>query len=142
MIRLTAKDPHDGMLRDLAPDLTPMLDILFILLVFFMLTAGVVLRTLDVRLPAAADYAQPLIAKEEQIVLELHPAFYVLDGERLTDFAALRAALEAKRRAAPGQELIIAGDEKVAMGRLLQLLTYLRAQGIESANIVMREEKP
>lgn len=126
------------MLRDLAPDLTPMLDILFILLVFFMLTAGVVLRTLDVRLPAA-DYALPLTPQAQQTLLELHAEFYVLNGERLADIAALRPALRTAQSANPDHELIIAGDEKVAMGRLLRVLTVLRAEGMESANIVMRE---
>ena len=37
MIGFESNDTHATMLRDLAPDLTPMLDILFILLVFFLL---------------------------------------------------------------------------------------------------------
>ncbi|MCY4504931.1 MAG: biopolymer transporter ExbD [Hyphomicrobiales bacterium] len=140
MIRLPSHDPHDGMLRDLAPDLTPMLDILFILLVFFMLTAGVVLQALDVRLPAVADDAPLLRTSPQQVVLELHPDFYVLNGARVQDFAALRAALASLQLVESERDLIIAGDERVAMGRLLQLLTHLRAEGIESTNIVMRKE--
>ena len=37
----------------LSPDLTPMLDILFIMLVFFMLTTGIVLQSLELELPSA-----------------------------------------------------------------------------------------
>ena len=55
MITLQSEDSHGGTLRDLAPDLTPMLDILFILLVFFLLTVGTVLRSLDMQLTAAGE---------------------------------------------------------------------------------------
>ena len=51
MIALRQNDENEGFLKDLIPDLTPMLDILFILLIFFMLAVGQVFQTMDLTLP-------------------------------------------------------------------------------------------
>lgn len=138
MIELQQDDPDAGSLRDLMPDLTPMLDILFILLVFFMLTAGAVFQSLDVTLPASVSDDLPLTQEPEQVTLEIKPDGFALDGQQIADFTQLKKTLPTEVKA--DHQLIIACDKAVSVQRLLKVLTYLQSQGLETANILMQRE--
>ena len=140
MISLRQGGSRDGVLHDLAPDLTPILDILFILLVFFMLTAGAVFQSLDLRLPSGVSEVLSPVDEPKRITLEIGTGVYALDGRRITDFDELKAAVSEAVRTQPGHELVIAGDRRVPLEELLRVLVYLRAQGIEAASILMRGE--
>lgn len=138
MIHHQQKSFHGHALRDLAPDLTPMLDILFIMLVFFMLTAGAVFQSLDLKLPSSVSDELSLVDEPKHMMLEIHAQAYVLDGQAIDDFDQLKAAVAAGVAANPGHELIIAGDKHISIERLLRVLTYLQSQGNQAANILMQ----
>lgn len=140
MIPLRHRDSGESALADMAPDLTPMLDVLFILLLFFMLTAGAVFQSLKLNLPMGATDDQNAARMSEHILLEIRPDGYALDGREHHGFAALKAALPGVIQDKPGRPVIIAGDKDVAIEPLLKVLTYLRSQNVESANILMRKE--
>ncbi|MAZ02377.1 MAG: hypothetical protein CMN56_04500 [Sneathiella sp.] len=140
MITLQSEDPHDGTLRDLAPDLTPMLDILFILLVFFLLTVGTVLKSLDLKLPSAVEEELTQVNEPRHIMLEIRESSYAIDGEQINNFVELKTALPKIIAEKPGYELIVAGDRRIAIERLLRVLTFLQTQGIDAANILMQKE--
>jgi biopolymer transport protein ExbD len=142
MIQLQSTHRHDGTLQDLAPDLTPMLDILFILLVFFMLTAGAVFQSLDLTLPSNVAEKLPVMDEPKHIMVEIRKNGYAVDGKAIANFAALQQQLPAIIAARPEHELIIASDKTIPIERLLHVLTYLQAQGIAAANILMQSESP
>lgn len=141
MIQLSRERVQDGALRDLAPDLTPMLDILFILLVFFMLTAGAILQSLDVQLPASISEERVLLNEPQHIMVEIHVDSYVLDGRTVADFQELTTLLLPLVHERPQHKIIVAGDRSAAIERLVMLLGYLQAQGVEAANILMHNEQ-
>lgn len=140
MITLQSEDSHGGTLRDLAPDLTPMLDILFILLVFFLLTVGTVLRSLDLQLPSAVEEELEQLNEPKHIMLEIRESSYALDGKEFDHFVELKEAIKESRAARPEHEIIVAGDRQISIEKLLKVLTYLQSQGIEAANILMQKE--
>ncbi|MBO0333271.1 biopolymer transporter ExbD [Sneathiella sp. CAU 1612] len=140
MITLQPEDSHGGTLRDLAPDLTPMLDILFILLVFFLLTVGTVLRSLDLQLPLAVEEELEQLNEPKHIMLEIRESSYALDGKEFDHFVELKEAIKESRAARPEHEIIVAGDRQISIEKLLKVLTYLQSQGIEAANILMQKE--
>lgn len=140
MIKLQSEDPNGGTMRDLAPDLTPMLDILFILLVFFLLTVGTTLRALDLQLPSAVEKELEQLNEPRHFMLEIRKGSYALDGEAIADFENLKAAIANALTEQPDYEIVVAGDRRVAIEELLKVLTYLQSQGIEAANILMQKE--
>lgn len=140
MITHRTDDGKDNALADLAVDLTPMLDILFILLVFFLLTAGTVLRSLDLELPkSVTEDTQPLDAPKH-VLLQIRQDGFKLDDRDLADMDALKAALPDTIRANPGHALVIASDRRVEADRLLGVLTQLQSMGIAAANILLNRE--
>ncbi len=140
MIQLQQQNNSNTLANDLSPDLTPMLDILFILLVFFMLTAGAVLQSLDLTLPASVSEELPLINEPKHIMLEIRKSDFAIDGKKYESFENMASALTTHVNKRPGYELIIAGDKSISMERLLKVLTFLQTEGISAANILMQHE--
>lgn len=124
----------------LAMDLTALLDILFILLVFFMLTAGTVLQSLDLTLPSSVAEELPVLEPKKHLMLEIREQTYGLDGQEFLNIQDLKRAVTSTIEGKPGHDLIIAADKAVAIERLLKVLTFLQSQGIDAANILMQEE--
>ena len=73
-------------------------------------------------------------------MLEIREGSYALDGEQMDNFIELKTALRATLAEKPDYELIVAGDRRIAIERLLRVLTYLQMQGIDAANILMQKE--
>lgn len=133
------RQPANGVFRDLMPDLTPLIDVLFILIVFFLLIIAPNFRVLDLQLAADKDAA--LIDHEPQLVLEITSDYYVLDGERLATLTAVKTALSAAVQSRPHHPLVLATDRRLSMERLLPVLSALQAQGILAASILLRGEE-
>lgn len=143
MITNQMENSDDSAIADLAVDLTPMLDILFILLVFFLLTAGTVLRSLDLELPrSVADDIAPIDAPKH-VMLQVKLDGFSVGEQKFGDLATLKEALPGIFQAHPGHKLIIASDRRVEADRLLGVLTMLQSTGILAANILLsREDNP
>lgn len=141
MIYLHSPNDHESALSDLMPDLTPMLDILFILLVFFMLSAGAVFQSLDLTLPSSVAEALTAMNESKHIMLEIRTHDYTVDGQTFVDFEQLQQTIAKTVQQKPEHEVIIAGDKDISIERLLKVLTHLQSQGIQTANILMQKEK-
>jgi biopolymer transport protein ExbD len=124
------------------PDLTTLLDILFILLVFFILTAGAVYKSLDLTLPEGAKEAAIAPSFKDHLMLEIRVNAYALDGEEFPDLTALKEKLLERVSKNGSDNLIIAGDKSAPLERLLPVLTYLQSLGVDTANILMKSETP
>lgn len=142
MIQINNTNQSGVDFNDLVPDLTPMLDILFILLVFFMLTAGAVFESLDLTLPSSVAEELSLVNEPKHIMLEIRHAGYVVDGQEMRSINELKLVLPDIIKQKKGYELIVAGDKSIPIEQLLKVLTYLQSQGIESANILMQKDEP
>ncbi|MCG8545178.1 MAG: biopolymer transporter ExbD [Alphaproteobacteria bacterium] len=140
MITSEFDDAHTASSRDLALDLTPMLDILFILLVFFLLTAGSILQKLDLQLPSSVSEAVAPVNAPKHILLEIRDGSYALNGEEVTTFKVLKSALDGVLKSKPDHDVIVAGDKRVAIEELLRVLTFLQSRGVSAANILMQSE--
>ena len=139
MIKLSGS-ANIGHSHDIAPDLTPMLDILFILLVFFILTAGAVAQSLELTLPSNVSEELELITPQKHIMVEIRNNDYAVDGKRVEKFADLKNILQSNVKNNPNHEVIIAGDRNISIERLLAVLTYLQSRGIQAANILMHKD--
>jgi biopolymer transport protein ExbD len=118
----------------------PMIDIIFFLLVFFMVSAlqMVYQKTLPVSLPASAaaqhDMTEPLtvtVFKDGRIGL-----YDQLVAE--DDLAAqVRKILEAR----PGLGVIIRADQKAEHGYLIRVMDQLKAAGVHKMAIAAEEKR-
>ncbi|HCE2339060.1 ExbD/TolR family protein [Vibrio parahaemolyticus] len=135
------KVPQDNNRNGLTPDLTPLLDIIFIVMVFLMLTAAVKLDSLDVALPSTDSQAVAEVDKQSITVniLKDEP-YWAINGQTYIDWENFTLALleESKSTNKP----IVIGAEKTAnIQSLVQLLGFLQENGIQATQL-LTEESP
>ncbi|EKB3554953.1 biopolymer transporter ExbD [Vibrio parahaemolyticus] len=135
------KVPQDNNRNGLTPDLTPLLDIIFIVMVFLMLTAAVKLDSLDVALPSTDSQAVAEVDKQSITVniLKDEP-YWAINGQTYIDWGNFTLALleESKSTDKP----IVIGAEKTAnIQSLVQLLGFLQENGIQATQL-LTEESP
>jgi len=126
---------------DLMPDLTPLLDVMFMLIVFFILTANAVPYALDVNLPEDSDNVTQAIEDPDMVSITLlageEGGWKVNDTVYETE-AEFKTAL--KQAAQGSKQVVIIGDKEVSMQKLLTVMAFLRKKNIEAADIVMENK--
>lgn len=139
MIRYRTEETAWEGAGDLALDLTPLLDILFIVLVFFILTANSIERVFEVELPReGVEQAEPLKAPDTiTVTLFEQPAEWAVGEQRYAQWNEAQHAVRSAHRRKPDAALLVVGERGVDIERLLQLLTFLRKEGMNAAQIMM-----
>ena len=111
------------------PDLTPMIDIVFQLLIFFMVTAVFAITPgLDIKLPEAEEAQAP--EKENLFIVVDQDGNMKLNHKSVT-FATLKGDLQEKRRILDNTTMIIIqGDERSTHGQIVQIMDIARQVGV------------
>ena len=123
---------------DLAVDLTPIIDILFIVLVFFILTANPVEHALKVDLPSkGAEQATALVVENSIQITLFTEKKWALNDQVFTDWPTTKSALKAAIKTAPKSEIIIATARDASVEQLLELMAFLQQENLQAAQILM-----
>nr|WP_284676522.1 biopolymer transporter ExbD [Vibrio sinus] len=121
----------------------PLLDVIFIVLVFLLLTANAPLQTLKVQVPQVNQehLLQPMDARDP-LSLSLSPQspHWKLNSRTYDSWQALEPVLLAELRNNPNKPLIISGDRKATLQRFLKLIAFLQAHHIQHSKIVLEPE--
>jgi biopolymer transport protein TolR len=109
-------------------NVTPLVDIMLVLLIIFMLTANLIAKqAIEVELPRASQ-STALNPTTLAVSLTRDGALY-LNGKATTP-AALREAVRAAVAKDPKTQAIIAGDRAVSHGRVVWVLDVVKSLGI------------
>ena len=117
-----------GLITDI--NVTPLVDIMLVLLIIFMLTAHLIARqAIEVQLPKASQSAsvQPTTLA---VTLTREGRMY-LNGNEVSP-AALHEAVKAAMAKDPKTQAIIAGDKNVSHGRVVWVLDLVKSLGVTS----------
>ena len=118
-------------------EIAPLIDVVFLLLIFFLLTTSFVQhRTLGVELPTTRG--APTEAPEDAIVLVLPKEGPILLGGRALDGTALERVLVAAAKREPPPPVILQADEAVPHGKVVALLDKVRTAGLRHLAIATR----
>lgn len=123
--------------EELAVNLTPLIDVVFLLLIFFMISTTFRKEVdLDVELPKVDQ--PPTTVDEQRFEVAIDVGGNVLVNQRTiarNDDAALSVALRAKRSRFPGQPLVISADENAPHGAVVWVMDTASRLGIERVSI-------
>ncbi|MGY0217017.1 ExbD/TolR family protein [Endozoicomonadaceae bacterium StTr2] len=112
-----------------AVDMTPLIDIVFILLIFFILSASFQTRqSIEVERPQAQSNSQ---SSGASLVVTLERNGQIsIDGQKL-ELAVLTLRAQQKMAGAAISTAIVQADKKVDSGRLIAVIDKLRLAGID-----------
>jgi biopolymer transport protein ExbD len=116
-------------------NITPMLDIVFIMLIFFIVTTSFVKETgLEVARPASAP--PPAVQQDRgPIVVRIDSSSMISVKGRPLEPRALAANLQREKAEKPTSPLIVAAHPQADTEALVAVLDAARSVGIESVNV-------
>lgn len=122
-------------------DLTPLLDIIFIVMVFLMLSANIKLQSLQVDLPTTDSSAVQVVDNKAVTINLLHTEpHWAIDGEAQIDWFSFQEKLIQIVQEKPDTEWIIAADKTADVQYIVQLLGFLQKHNIQATQILIEEE--
>lgn len=131
--------------RDVEVDLTPLIDIIFILLIFFLVTASFDQsseQSVEVELPEGSAAGEVNVDEELTIFIEEDGEVSLLIGDNAlaTDVAAgeLTGRLSALNEELGARPVFIRGDENVRYGEVVRVLDACRDAGFRKVFNVVR----
>lgn len=121
-------------------DMTPLVDVVFQLLIFFLLTSTYVQQSqqssssVPVELPESSLDASPTTPEELVISIDERGIIYLQDEE--INFDQLAAALQRVSKNKPNTIILVRGDQKVPYGRVAQVMSLVRASGLRLSAVL------
>lgn len=118
-------------------DMTPMLDVVFILLIFFIVTASFVKEAgIDVNRPEAAT----AVKKERaNILVAISDKGDIWINKRKVDIRSVQANIERLKAENPQGTVVIQADKKATTDTLIKVMDSARAAGVFDVSIAAQE---
>jgi biopolymer transport protein ExbD len=114
-------------------NLTPMLDVVFIMLIFFIVTASFVKESgIEVNRQYASQAEEK---KSANIFIAIAENGQVWIDKRMVDIRAVRANIERLHAENPGGAVVIQADRASKNGILVQVLDAAKAAGVENVSL-------
>src|SRR5712692_9764380 len=123
-------------------NITPLVDVMLVLLVIFMVTAPMMQQGIGVELPRVA--AQPLNSEVEQLAVVISRDGKVQLNNTPLNIDALNQKLSAIVRAQPDCKVALRADKNVPYGQLAEVMAAIRNAGVKKIGMVtepLKEER-
>lgn len=106
-------------------DLTPLVDVIFLLLIFFIVTSDILpLKSLKIENPLLKEDAEALTT-QLLIVMDAQHVIYVGSKKRIADLESIEEMVKAE----PATSLVLSIDRRVEYGNFLRLFSSLQKLG-------------
>ncbi len=128
MRRRKARDEDESEIN-----MTPMLDVVFIMLIFFIVTASFVKESgIDISRP---DAATATVKAKGNILIAITENNQIWIDRRQVDVRSVRANIERLHAENPGGSVVIQADKNSKNGLLVQVMDASRSAGVYNVSI-------
>jgi biopolymer transport protein ExbD len=126
--RRHAENPEEAEIN-----ITPMMDIVFIMLIFFIVTTSFVRETgIDPARPEAVTAAEQ---ERGNILIGVSASDQIWMNQQQVEMAAVRQLVEQARSEVPESTVIIIADERASTGIVIDLMDQVRLGGILNISV-------
>jgi biopolymer transport protein TolR len=115
-------------------NVTPLVDVMLVLLIIFMITAPMLQQGVDVNLPVATGSPQP--EQEEQVVLTISKKGEVYLNQTLYKLDTLRPKLQSLYQAQRDRAIFLRADTDVPYGTVVQVMDEVKKAGITKLGMI------
>ena len=121
-------------------NVTPMVDVVLVLLLVFMVTAPMMSRGIDVQLPVAN---QPQIPPQDRITVSLNAEGRVYVGDRPVNITLLEERLRGLTSGSSDPVVYLRADESLRYSEVIKVVDLIKRAGIDRIGFVyvLQEEK-
>ena len=115
-------------------NVTPLVDVMLVLLIIFMVTAPLLQVGVPVDLPKTS--AQQVGGKDEPLVVSVNSKGEVFLGETKYELAELGAKLKAVHEEKPDQRVFMRGDKAIDYGRMMEVMGVVIDSGFRQLGLL------
>lgn len=115
-------------------NVTPLVDVVLVLLIIFMVTAPMLQMGIDVNLPRVR--AKSIDVAEEKLVLTITPAREIFINRNKMPMQELRTKLENIFAARSDREIYMRADKTVPYGFVVEVMSEIRKAGVDKLGMI------
>jgi len=115
-------------------NVTPLVDVILVLLIIFMVTAPMMQQGIDVDLPRTTS--KPMETQEERLVITINAKREVFINKEKVDPLLLRRRLQRMTGTKLNKEVFLRADRSVPYGIVVQTMAEIKNAGIEKLGMV------
>ena len=120
-------------------NVTPLVDVMLVLLVIFMVTAPFLLQAVPVNLPKTAPVAKLLPVKKVELIIDAEGNVYV-DQDQVAG-GDLESRLKTRLAAEPEMSVQLKADYRVNYGHIAQVMAAVNRAGITRLSFVTASDR-
>ena len=129
---MSAGGGRRGAMSDI--NVTPLVDVMLVLLIIFMVTAPLIQQGVKVSLPNSK--APAIEAKEKKLVLTIDRAGKVFLGEAEVPFDDLEEKLRTNAKAQADKEVYLHADRELKYGIVVEVMAAAQRAGVENVGMI------
>ena len=115
-------------------NVTPLVDVMLVLLIIFMVTAPILQQGVTIDLPKVT--AGPLTGEEEQLVVNVDKRGLIFLNDTPITAVDLTTKLRAIASARPDRQLYVRADRAVPYGQVMEVVGAIREAGLVRVGLV------
>jgi len=115
-------------------NVTPLVDVMLVLLIIFMVTAPMMMQGVDVALPETTS--EPLAAEKEHLVISIDPKGQIFINEFQVSLDVLSSKLSKILEGKPDKEAYLRADKNIPYGTVVRVMAEIKAAGIDKLGMV------
>ncbi len=126
------QDESDEVMNEI--NMTPLVDVMLVLLIIFIITIPVMKHSVNVDLPRATNQPQDVKPETVRLSVDARGAYYL--NEAKIEDAALPALLKAQAAKIPQPDLHIRGDKDVRYESVAQAMAAAQQAGLKKIGFI------
>ena len=133
-----AHDNNDDVMSEI--NMTPLVDVMLVLLIIFIITVPVIQHAVKVELPRASSTRDKTPPDHLELSVDAEGRFFL--GQQLLASDALEDRLREQAARDPQPQLYIRGDKKVPYAHVAQAMTAAQRAGLGRIGFVTESQTP
>ena len=129
---MTAGGNNGQLMSDI--NVTPLVDVMLVLLIIFMVTAPMMMQGVDVSLPEAT--AEPLESEKEHLVITVDKENKVFINDFQVSVDGLGEKLKKILEGRSDREVYLKADKDISYGTVVKVMAEVKGAGVEKLGMV------
>jgi len=113
-------------------DMTPLLDVMFMLLLFFLLTSSFLNPSIKLQLPHASNKDK---LKKQDIIISIDMENNVYLNREKVNLSDLESKLKSRLISKEKQRIIFRGDERIPYKKFVKVMDIIKKSGAKEINL-------
>jgi biopolymer transport protein TolR len=129
---MTGGGNNDHLMSDI--NVTPLVDVMLVLLIIFMVTAPMMMQGVDVSLPEAT--AEPLESEKEHLIITIDTKNQVFINDFQVTVDGLGEKLKKILEGRADREVFLKADKAIPYGTVVHVMAEVKGAGVEKLGMV------